>query len=84
MAIMPHSLTHPPVLPHSQADVTRKRLDRAGKLTSALADEGVRWKVRGQGKGSWAPHGVQGQQASHSHAAALHEIRSATHTTHTR
>ncbi len=28
----------------SQADVTRKRLDRAGKLTSALADEGVRWK----------------------------------------
>jgi hypothetical protein len=30
-----------------QADVTRKRLDRAGKLTSALADEGVRWKVSG-------------------------------------
>ncbi len=27
-----------------QADLTKKRLDRAGKLTSALADEGVRWQ----------------------------------------
>lgn len=27
-----------------QADVTRTRLVRAGKLTSALADEGVRWQ----------------------------------------
>jgi hypothetical protein len=26
-----------------QADLTRKRLERAGKLTSGLADEGVRW-----------------------------------------
>lgn len=30
--------------PTSQADLTKKRLERAGKLTSALADEGVRWK----------------------------------------
>ncbi|KAJ9531756.1 hypothetical protein QJQ45_021904, partial [Haematococcus lacustris] len=29
---------------NDQADLTRKRLDRAGKLTSALADEGVRWQ----------------------------------------
>lgn len=28
-----------------QADLTRKRLERAGKLTSGLADEGVRWKA---------------------------------------
>ncbi|MEW5314022.1 MAG: hypothetical protein WDW38_005550 [Sanguina aurantia] len=28
---------------NDQADLTRKRLERAGKLTSGLADEGVRW-----------------------------------------
>jgi len=28
-----------------QAELTRKRLDRAGKLTSGLADEGVRWQA---------------------------------------
>ncbi|GBF88264.1 dynein heavy chain axonemal protein, partial [Raphidocelis subcapitata] len=28
---------------NEQADLTRKRLERAGKLTSGLADEGVRW-----------------------------------------
>jgi dynein heavy chain len=28
-----------------QADLTRKRLERAGKLTSGLADEGVRWQA---------------------------------------
>lgn len=28
-----------------QADLTRLRLDRAGKLTSGLADEGVRWQA---------------------------------------
>jgi hypothetical protein len=27
-----------------QAELTRKRLERAGKLTSGLADEGVRWQ----------------------------------------
>ena len=26
-----------------QAELTRKRLERAGKLTSGLASEGVRW-----------------------------------------
>lgn len=26
-----------------QADLTKVRLERAGKLTSALADEGIRW-----------------------------------------
>lgn len=29
----------------SQADLTRLRLDRAGKLISGLADEGVRWQA---------------------------------------
>jgi len=29
---------------NDEADLTKKRLERAGKLTSALADEGVRWK----------------------------------------
>uniref|UniRef100_A0A7S1X1Q2 Dynein heavy chain ATP-binding dynein motor region domain-containing protein n=1 Tax=Tetraselmis chuii TaxID=63592 RepID=A0A7S1X1Q2_9CHLO len=29
---------------NDEADITRKRLERAGKLTSALADEGVRWQ----------------------------------------
>lgn len=28
-----------------QVDLTRKRLERAGKLTSGLADEGVRWQA---------------------------------------
>lgn len=28
-----------------QADLTRKRLDRAGKLTSGLSEEGVRWRA---------------------------------------
>ena len=27
----------------AQADITQKRLTMAGKLTSALAEEGVRW-----------------------------------------
>eukprot|EP00879_Flechtneria_rotunda_P011225 GHRR01011724.1.p1 GENE.GHRR01011724.1~~GHRR01011724.1.p1 ORF type:complete len:1363 (+),score=486.85 GHRR01011724.1:1838-5926(+) len=30
---------------NDQADLTRKRLDRAGKLTSGLADEGIRWQA---------------------------------------
>ena len=30
---------------HWQAELTKKRLERAGKLTSALLDEGVRWKT---------------------------------------
>lgn len=30
---------------NDQADLTRKRLERAGKLTSGLADEGVRWQA---------------------------------------
>ena len=34
---------HIPCSRRPQADLTRKRLDRAGKLTSGLADEGVRW-----------------------------------------
>ena len=29
-----------------QAELTQRRLERAGKLTSGLADEGVRWQVR--------------------------------------
>eukprot|EP00873_Tetraselmis_striata_P045243 jgi/Tetstr1/465507/TSEL_010176.t1 len=29
---------------NDEADITKKRLERAGKLTSALADEGVRWQ----------------------------------------
>jgi hypothetical protein len=28
-----------------QVDLTRKRLERAGKLTSGLADEGIRWQA---------------------------------------
>jgi hypothetical protein len=28
-----------------KVDLTRKRLERAGKLTSGLADEGVRWQA---------------------------------------
>lgn len=31
---------------HAQAELTQRRLERAGKLTSGLADEGVRWQVR--------------------------------------
>lgn len=31
---------------NDMADITKKRLERAGKLTGALADEGVRWQVR--------------------------------------
>lgn len=27
----------------SQAELTKKRLDRAGKLTNGLASEGIRW-----------------------------------------
>jgi dynein heavy chain len=30
---------------HLQAELTRKRLDRAGKLTSGLAGEAVRWQA---------------------------------------
>ncbi|WIA13579.1 hypothetical protein OEZ85_007146 [Tetradesmus obliquus] len=30
---------------NDQVDLTRKRLERAGKLTSGLADEGVRWQA---------------------------------------
>lgn len=29
---------------NDQAELTKVRLERAGKLTSALADEGVRWQ----------------------------------------
>jgi dynein heavy chain len=28
-----------------QVDLTRKRLERAGNLTSGLADEGIRWQA---------------------------------------
>lgn len=31
--------------PLVQAELTRKRLDRAGKLTSGLSEEGVRWQA---------------------------------------
>jgi hypothetical protein len=37
-------LSWPPRCPAPpQAELTRKRLERAGKLTSGLAEEGVRW-----------------------------------------
>ena len=39
--ILPSS--HGPSSP-TQADLTKNRLVRAGKLTNALADEGVRWQ----------------------------------------
>jgi dynein heavy chain len=29
---------------HAQAELTRKRLERANKLTSGLSEEGVRWQ----------------------------------------
>lgn len=32
-----------------QADLTRKRLERAAKLTSGLADEAVRWRAAADG-----------------------------------
>eukprot|EP00951_Prasinocladus_malaysianus_P010352 scaffold75916_cov45-Prasinocladus_malaysianus.AAC.1 len=37
---------------NDEADITKKRLERAGKLTSALADEGVRWQDTADGLGT--------------------------------
>jgi dynein heavy chain len=31
-----------------QAELTKKRLERAGKLTSGLSEEGVRWRATGE------------------------------------
>jgi hypothetical protein len=40
--------------PRAQAELTKKRLDRAGKLTSALGEEGVRWSAAADGLGEQA------------------------------